>query len=89
MVSKKKDDNIPTLADNNVGFAGAFFITRIAHSGDTIRVPISGGYLKTSEYSYTLIIVWVSTILDHIDTMIVPPKYEGALIILLIKFEML
>jgi hypothetical protein len=33
-------------------------------------------------------IFWVNTILDHIDTITGPPKYEGVFIPLLIKFEM-
>jgi hypothetical protein len=33
-------------------------------------------------------IFWVNTILDHIDTIIGPPKYEGVFIPLLIKFKM-
>lgn len=36
-----------------------------------------GGYVKVREYLYTWITIWVNANLDHIDTRVVFPRYEG------------
>ena len=46
-----------------------------------IRMPLKYsmyvGYVKVREYFYTWNNIWVTAILDHIDTRVVLPRYEG------------
>ena len=36
-----------------------------------------GGYVKARESLYIQVIIWVNTILNHIDTKAILPSYEG------------
>lgn len=40
-----------------------------------------GGYIKMTEALYTQLIIQVDTILNHIDTKTILPKYEGPLMV--------
>ena len=44
---------------------------------NTSQIMKYGGYVKARESLYTQVIIWVSTILNHIDTKAVLPGYEG------------
>ena len=44
---------------------------------NTRIILISGAYFKMKESLYSQIIVWVNTILNHIDTSTILPRYEG------------
>ena len=37
-----------------------------------------GGYLKVGEYLCTRVIIWVNTIQNHIDIMVILPRYVGS-----------
>ena len=41
------------------------------------QILIFGGYVKVREFLYTWIIIWVHTILKHIDTRVISPRYES------------
>lgn len=41
---------------------------------------IFDGCVKVRESSYTQLIIWVNTILDHIDAQLILPMYEGSCI---------
>ena len=43
---------------------------------NTIQLMIFGVYIKMRESLYTQVIIWVNTILNHIDTMAISPRYE-------------
>ena len=46
----------------------------------TNQILICGGYVKVRESLYTWLIIWVNTIPNYIDTlMIFPNRYEGFL----------
>ena len=45
------------------------------------QILIVGGYVKVSESLYTLVIIWVITILNHIDTRTILPRYEESYMI--------
>ena len=34
------------------------------------------GYVKVREFLYTQVIIWVNTILNHIHTKLILPRYE-------------
>ena len=40
-----------------------------------------GGYVKVRESLYIRVIIWVNTILNHIDTRAISPRYEGSCIV--------
>jgi hypothetical protein len=42
---------------------------------NTSQILIFGGYLKVKESLYTQVITWVNSILKHIDTMTILPKF--------------
>ena len=37
-----------------------------------------GGYVKVRESLYTHVIIWFNTILHHINTRAILPRYEGS-----------
>ena len=41
---------------------------------NTSQIFIFGGYIKVRKYLYTLVIIWVNTILNHIDTKKIVPR---------------
>ena len=43
---------------------------------NTIQLMKLGGYVKMRESLYTRVINWVNTILNHVDTMAISPRYE-------------
>ena len=45
---------------------------------NTSQILIFGGYVKVRESLYTRVIIWVNTILNHIDTREFLPRYEGS-----------
>ena len=49
--------------------------------GIKIEIPVKNGYfggsVKVREPFYNRVIVWVNTILDHIDARAILPRYEG------------
>ena len=44
----------------------------------TSQILISGGHVKGIESLYTQVIIWVNSILNHIDSKAVLPRYEGS-----------
>ena len=40
----------------------------------TNQILIFGGYVKVKESLYTRVIIWVNTILNHIDTSTILPR---------------
>ena len=44
----------------------------------TSQILIFNGYLKVRESLYTQVIIWVNIILNHIDTRLILPIYEGS-----------
>ena len=44
----------------------------------TNRTLVFGRYLKAREYLYARVIIWVDTILDHIDIEAILLKYESS-----------
>ena len=47
--------------------------------GTQILILVKCKYCMTRwEYLYTCIIIWVNTILNHIDTRVILPMYEGS-----------
>ena len=45
---------------------------------NTNRVLIFDGYLKVRESLNIRVIIWVNTILNHIDTRVILPRYESS-----------
>jgi len=41
------------------------------------NIDIWCGYVKIGEYLYSLVVIWVNTILNHIDARSVLLRYEG------------
>ena len=41
-------------------------------------ILIFSGCLKVRESLYTEVIIWVNTILNHIDTMVILPRYDNS-----------
>ena len=48
---------------------------------NTSQKLIFGGYVKVRESFYTQVIIWVDTILNHIDTTVILPRYECSCIV--------
>ena len=48
---------------------------------DTSGILIHGGYLKVRESLYARVIIWVNTILNHIDARAILPRCEGSCMI--------
>ena len=48
---------------------------------NTNQIMIFGGYLKVTESLSTQVIIWVNTILNHIDIRAILPTHEGSCII--------
>ena len=46
-------------------------------NGDTSQILIFGEYVTVRESLYTRVVFWLNTILNHIDTRTILPKYEG------------
>lgn len=44
----------------------------------TNQILVFGRYLKAREYLYARVIIWINTILDHIDTETILLKYESS-----------
>ena len=51
-------------------------LTRGYQFCDTSQILIFGGYVKGRESLHTLVIIWVNTIVNHIDTRATLPRYE-------------
>ena len=51
--------------------------TRRYQNCNTNRIMIFSGYVKVRESLSTRVIIWVNTILNHIDTRAVLPRYAG------------
>ena len=47
----------------------------------TNQILVFGRYLKAREYLYAWVVIWVNTILDHIDTEAILLKYESSCIV--------
>ena len=45
---------------------------------NTSQILIFDAYVNVRESLYTRVIIWVNTILNHIDTRGVLPRYEGS-----------
>ena len=45
-----------------------------------------GGYVKARESLYIQVIIWVNTILNHIDTKAILPSYEGLCMVYWLKW---
>ena len=45
---------------------------------NTNQIMIFGGYLKVRESLSTRVIIWVNTILNHIDIRAILPTHEGS-----------
>ena len=52
--------------------------TRRYQSCNTNRIMIFSGHVKVRESLSTQVIIWVNTILNHIDTRAVLPRYAGS-----------
>ena len=52
--------------------------TRGYQSCDTSQMLILGGYVKVRDSLYTRVIICVNTIVNHIDTRVVLPRYESS-----------
>ena len=48
------------------------------HNCDSSQILIFSRYVKVTESLYARVIIWVNTILTHIDTRMLLPKYEGS-----------
>ena len=44
-----------------------------------------GGYVKVRESLYAWVIIWDSTALNHTDTSIILPRYEGSCMVYIPK----
>ena len=47
----------------------------------TSQILIFGGYVKVKESFYTRVIIWVNTILNHIDTTAILSRYEDSCLV--------
>ena len=45
---------------------------------NTSQILIFDGYLKVWQSLYTQVIIWVTTILNHINTRVILPRYEDS-----------
>ena len=45
---------------------------------NTTQIVIFGGNVKVRESLYTQVLTWVNTILKHIETRAIIPRYEGS-----------
>ena len=45
------------------------------------QILLFGGYVKVKESFYTRVIIWVITILNHIDTTAILPRYEDSCLV--------
>jgi len=55
--------------------------TRGYQNCNTSQLLIFGGYVKARESLYTRVIIWVDTILYHMDTRAILPRYEGSCVV--------
>lgn len=52
----------------------------------TNPILLFGGYFEVRESLYTHIILWVHSILNHIDTRAILPRYEGSRMVYRLKW---
>ena len=50
-------------------------------NSNTSQILIFGEYVKVRESLYTQVIIWVDNIMNHIDTRVILPRYEGLYIV--------
>jgi hypothetical protein len=69
----------PVMYDNLLAASAARRLSNTCgyQNCNTSQISIVGGYLKVRESLYTRVIIWVNSILTHIDTGAILLKYEG------------